>query len=100
FEGRLRAKEAEAVEREKGMREREEAVRRARESVEATVMQMVREERAKIVAEEAKKAKLVLGAELEAKGNELVAMQMVLQEKEQKLAAAQKAEAEVLVMKR
>jgi len=100
YEKKLAAKDAEAAEREKGIREREDAVRRARETVDATVAQQVRDQRAQIAMEEAKKAKALLAADFEQNASELAAAQAQLKENNAKLAEAQKAQAALLVKQR
>ena len=60
----------------------------------------MRQERAKIVAEEYKKAKLALATDLEQKRKEITDLQEVLKQRDEKLAEAQKAQAEVLKKQR
>jgi hypothetical protein len=54
------------------------------------------QERVRISAEEAQKAKLALGNELDAKARELGELEQLLKERDEKLAAAQKAQAELI----
>lgn len=56
----------------------------------------LQEQRASIAADEAKKARALLGADLEAKGNELADLREVLKQRDEKLAEAQKAQAELI----
>ena len=49
-----------------------------------------------IIAEESKKAKLAAAAELEGKAREVVELQEVLKSRDEKLAEAQKAQAELI----
>jgi hypothetical protein len=57
-------------------------------------------ERAKIAAEEAQKAKVILGNDLEQKGKEILELKEVLTQRDQKLAEAQKAQADLLKKQR
>lgn len=62
----------------------------------ADLAKLVKEEREKIATEEARKAKLAVGTDLETKTRELSELQSVLKEREVKLAEAQKAQAELI----
>lgn len=64
------------------------------------VQEQLKIERGAIIQEEAKKAKLALGTELENKTKELSDLQELLKSREEKLAAAQKAEAEFMKRQR
>src|ERR1700692_3141407 len=102
FERQLSEKDADIARREQGVRERERQVlegRRALDSqVETQVEAQLKLERARVVAEESRKAKLASSAEVEAKGRELDELQQGLKTREEKLAQAQHAEA-VLIKK-
>lgn len=96
FEQRL-AEQREAFEaRETGIRSREEALSKARESLDEQVAEKLSLERSKIVAEEAKKARLASASDLEQKAKEVEELQSVLQQREAKLAEAQNAQAELI----
>jgi hypothetical protein len=97
---KLAAKEADAAAKEKAIREREEAVRRAQETVEARVAERLKADRAAIAAEEARKARAAAAADLEAKTGEVSLLKKTLEENNAKLAAAQKAQAEVMKKER
>jgi len=60
------------------------------------VARLVKAEREKIAVDEARKAKLAVGSDLETKTRELAELQSVLKEREVKLAEAQKAQAELI----
>jgi hypothetical protein len=75
---------------------REAAIAKAKESLEEQVADKVRLERAKIVAEEAKKAKLAAATDLEQKTKEVADLQDVLKQRDAKLAEAQKAQADLI----
>ncbi|HMK50142.1 MAG TPA: DUF2130 domain-containing protein [Thermodesulfovibrionales bacterium] len=96
FERQLAQKDADIVRRETSLREQQEAVSKAREAVDAEVAEKLRQERSRIVSEEAKKAKLALGADIEQKARELTDLKEILRLRDEKLAEAQKAQAEVV----
>ena len=71
YEERLH-KQRETLEgREKELSIREEAISKARESLEEQVVSRVKEERARIAAEEAKKARMASASDLEQKAKEV-----------------------------
>jgi hypothetical protein len=96
FEQRLAQKEADAVKRETALREREAALTKATKTLEEQVAGKLKLERGKIVAEEARKAKLALSNDLEQKSKELLEIQDILKKKDEKLAEAQQAQADLL----
>ena len=96
FEQRLAQKEADAVKRETALRERESALAKATETLEEQVADKLKLERNKIVAEEARKAKLALSNDLEQKSKELLEIQNILKLRDEKLAEAQKAQADLI----
>ena len=62
----------------------------------AQVAERLQQERTKIVAEETKKAKLVMATDLDQKAKEITDLKDVLQQRDRKLADAQKVQAEFL----
>jgi hypothetical protein len=100
FEKRLAQKDAEAGAKEQAMRQREEAVRRAQETIETQVAERLRVDRLRIVAEEVKKATLAAAADLEKQRAETAALQQSLKQNDAKLAEAQKAQADFLLKQR
>jgi hypothetical protein len=96
FEQRLAQKESDAVKRETALREREAALTKATETLEEQVANKLKLERNKIVAEEARKAKLALSNDLEQKSKELLEIQNIIKKKDEKLAEAQQAQADLL----
>lgn len=96
YEQRLAKEDADIAKREASLREREEAVSKARDTIDEQVVEKLRQERAKIAAEEAKKAKLALATDLDQKVGEIADLQDILKQRDQKLAEAQKAQAELL----
>ena len=100
FEVKL-AEQAEKVsEKEGALKKRENEIAAARKNLEDEVSEKVKEERIKIVENEAKKAKLAAAGELTAKTEEVAELQGVLQQRDEKLAEAQKAQADILKQKR
>ena len=96
YEHRLAQKDADIAKRETSLREQEEALSKAKEAIDGQVAEKLRQERAKIVAEESKKAKLALATDLEQKTKEITDLQEVLKQRDEKLAEAQKAQAEII----
>ena len=96
YEQRLAQKEAESVKREAGVREREAALAKSQEALDDQVEEKLKGERTRIVAEESKKAKRALANELEQKSKDLTELQDILKQRDEKLAEAQKAQADVL----
>jgi hypothetical protein len=96
FETRLAQKDADVARKEAMLREREAAIARAKEKLDDELAAKLLQERGKIAAEEARKAKLSIAADLEQNAKAIAELQDVLKEREIKLAEAQKAQAEVL----
>lgn len=96
FEKRLVAQNAEVAKKEQGLREREAQLAKEKESVDQQIADKLKLERAKIAADESKKAKLALGNDLEQKAKELADLQVVLKQRDDKLAEAQKAQADLV----
>lgn len=95
-QAQLAAKDAEVSERERALRQQQEEIARARESIEDQVNGRLKAERSHIVAIEAKKAREAAAAELETKSKELQEVQQALAQNNEKLAEAQQAQAELL----
>ncbi|MGH9426296.1 MAG: DUF2130 domain-containing protein [Terriglobia bacterium] len=96
YDKRLAQKDADVAKREAGLREREEAVAKAQETLDDQVAEKVRQERGKIAAEEAKKAKLAFQNDLDEKTKDVTDLQEVIKHRDAKLAEAQKAQADLL----
>lgn len=96
YQKQLAQKDADVAKREAGIREREEAIAKATEQLDEQVAEKVRLERSRIAAEEAKKAKLALQTDLDQKDKELADLNTLMQEREAKLAEAQKGQADLL----
>ena len=104
FEQRLSDKDEEIARRELGVREKERAIGEAKRALDQQVADQVTAqlalERARVTAEESKKAKQASAAELEAKARELLELQEVLKARNEKLAQAQQAQADLIKKQR
>jgi hypothetical protein len=96
YEKRLTDKEKEVVKRESAIKDREAALAKDKAAIDDQVAEKLKAEKARIAAEEARKAKALLGADLEQKAKELTELQEVLKLRDEKLAEAQKAQAELI----
>jgi hypothetical protein len=96
YEQRIADKDAEVVKREAAIRDQQAAVAKAQESIDDQVAQKLKEAKAGIAADEAKKARLLLAGDLENKTKELTELQGVLKQRDEKLAEAQNAQAELI----
>jgi len=96
FEERLAKKDVEISKRSSALDEREEALSKAKETIDEQVTEKLQKERATIVAEEAKKAKQILATDLEQKTKEIIDLQDILKQRDEKLAEAQKGQADLL----
>ena len=93
FEERLAQQRKDFEAREMDLKNREEALSKARENLDDKVSEKLKLERTKIVAEEAKKARLASAKDLEQKDNEVEDLQEILKQRDVKLAEAQKEQA-------
>lgn len=104
FEQQLSQKDEEIAKREQGIREKEKQVAEAKRTLEDQVADQVaatlKTERERVIVEEAKKARLATAAELDAKSQELTELHEVLKSREEKLAEAQNAQAELIKKQR
>jgi len=96
FEKRLAQKDADIAKREASLHDQQKALSKAKESIDEEVAEKLRLERSKIVADEARKAKLAIATDLERKDKELEELQQVLSQRDEKLAVAQNAQAELI----
>ncbi len=96
YEQRIAQKEAEVSKREEALREQRAALEKAKASIDDQVEARVKSGRERIAAEEAKKARLALATDLDQKAREVADLQVVLKERDAKLAEAQKAQAELI----
>jgi hypothetical protein len=96
YEEKLARQESEIGKREVAIREAELSVARARNSVDEQVAAKLTQERETIVAQEARKARLLLTADIARKEKEVLDLQEVLKTKDNKLAESQKAQAQLI----
>ncbi len=96
FETQIAAKEVEVAGREATIRGQLTEIAKAQETIDEQVAQKLKTERAAIATEEAKKARTLLAGDLEAKAKELTELQEVLKQRDDKLAEAQNAQAELI----
>ena len=104
YELQLQEMDEVVAKREQGIRERErqlvDAKRKHDDQVADQVAAQLKTERARVVDEEGKKARLALSAELEGKARELSELNVVLKVRDEKLAEAQKAQADLIKKQR
>lgn len=104
FEQRLAQKDSEIIRREQAMRDKEKQLtedkRKLEDLVTSQVTEQLKVERARLIVEESRKAKLASAAELEGKARELIELQEVLKVRDEKLAQAQQAQAELIKKQR
>jgi hypothetical protein len=96
YESKMAQKDADVAKREAALREKQEAVARQEASIDEQVTIKLTAERGKISENEAKKARLLVATDLDQKTQEVADLQRVLQERDGKLAEAQKAQAELI----
>jgi hypothetical protein len=99
YEQQLLQKDGEIAKREQGIREKEKQIAEARRTLDDQIASQVAAqlstERNRVIAEESRKAKLANAAELDSKAREIAELQEVLKIRDEKLAAAQKVQAEL-----
>jgi hypothetical protein len=96
YEQRLAQKETDVAKREASLREQQEALAKARASVDDEVAEKLKHERATIAADEARKAKQAVASDVDQQTRQIAELQEVLQQRESKLAEAQQAQAELI----
>ncbi len=96
YERKIALKDADVAARESAVRKERKELAKAQESIDEQVAAKVTMERRRIAADEAKKARLLFGADLEKKTKEVTDLQEVLTERDIKLAEAQQAQADVI----
>lgn len=92
YEAKLASKESEIRNREAELREKQLAVAKAQESVDQQVETKLKQERAMIAADEARKARTLLSEDIDRKEKEVFELQEALKAKDSKLAEARKAQ--------
>ena len=96
FERSLRPRKQQFGQREARLRQAEQELAKSREAIDERVATQLRAERSKIAEAEAKRARLALADELGQRDRRLAEMQQILAANSEKLARAQKAQADVL----
>jgi hypothetical protein len=96
YEAKLARQESEIGNREAAIREEQLAVAKAQKSVDEQVAAKLTQARETIVAQEARKARLLLSADIDRKEKEVLELQEALETKDKKLAEAQKAQAQLI----
>jgi hypothetical protein len=96
YETKIAQKEADVTKREADVRSQLEAVKDAHKAIEDQVARKLKVERAVIVEEEIKKAKLAAALDLEAKNKEVCDLQVILKQRDERLKEAQQAQADLL----
>ncbi|MGH6837020.1 MAG: DUF2130 domain-containing protein [Methylocella sp.] len=96
FEHKVAEKEADVAAREAAIREQKAAIEKAKGAIDEQVSQKLKAEREKIIAEEAKNARLIFETDIKRKAKEVVYLQEVLKDRDSKLAEAQKTQLDLL----
>jgi hypothetical protein len=96
YEKRLSQKDADIIKREQALSERAQLLEKAKQTLDQQIAQKLQQERSRIAAEEAQKAKLALGGDIEQKTKEIDNLQSILKQNNAKLAEAQQAQAELI----
>lgn len=96
YEHALAQKDRDLAAREDGVRNERAALAQQRASIDQTIAETLGTERKRIAAEEAARARRLAATELEAKAREVADLNAVIQDREGKLAVAQKAQAELV----
>jgi hypothetical protein len=97
---KIAEKETEIARRESAIRAQRAELARAVESIEQQFTTRLKTERERLAAEEATKAQLLSATDLESKSQEVADLERELQERDSKLAEAQKIQAELLQKQR
>jgi hypothetical protein len=96
YDQRLAQKDADIAKREQALSERAQSLEKAKATLDQQVAQKMQLERSRITAEEAQKARLALGSDLDQKAKEINSLQEILKQNNAKLAEAQNAQVELI----
>jgi hypothetical protein len=96
YEALLADKNREIADRETGLAKREAALAEAKAAIDAQVADKLAAERKRIAAEEAANARRLLAADIDQKAKEVADLNAVLKQRDDKLAEAQKVQAEMI----
>lgn len=100
FQERLAAKDEEIQEREDALKSREQELTKVKEDLKEEMAEKLKEEREKIAVEEAKRARLLLKDDLDQQSKQIEDLESVLKQRDEKLAEAQKVQADLLKKQR
>jgi hypothetical protein len=100
YEHQLARKEAEVAGREAAIRDQQAQIAAAKEAIDAQVAAKVDEERSRISAAEAQKAKRLVAIDFEQKAKQIAELDEVLRQRDAKLAEAQQAQADLIKKQR
>lgn len=100
FEAKIAAKESDVAKREDQIRAQKRDLEDAKKAIDDKVNEKLKVQLKVVARDEARKAKLAIGADLEQKSKELADLQEILEKRDQKLAEAQKAQADLLKKQR
>jgi hypothetical protein len=96
YESQLARQEAEIAGREAALRQQQEQIAAARLSIDLEVTAKLDQERGRIAAAEAEKAKRLLATDLEDRTRQIAELNEVLRQRDGKLAEAQQAQADLI----
>lgn len=96
YEQRLTQKDTDIAKREQALTERAQSLEKAKQTLDQQIAEKIQQERVRIGVEEAQKAKLAMGDDLNQKTKEITNLQEILKQNNAKLAEAQKAQADVI----
>ena len=96
YEAKLAAKDADFAEKRQALRDQQAALDAAKAAIDDTVAEKLKVERAKIAAEETKRAKLALTTELDDKSRAIDDLKAIVEAQNTKLTEAQQAQADLL----
>jgi hypothetical protein len=96
FEARIAAKDDEVSKREAVLKTQQRSLDEERKAIDEQVKEKLKSERTAIAAEEARKARLALADDIEARATELAELQQVLADRDSKLKLAQDAQADLI----
>lgn len=96
YEKRLAQTEEAMAQREQSLREQQRALKQAQAEIDEQVGKKLDAERQRIVQQEAERARKAISSDLKQKEQQMLELQNLLDQRDQKLAEAQKAQAELL----
>src|SRR5262245_28091168 len=96
YERKIAAKDQDIAGREAALRDGRAALEKAKADLDRQVFETIQSERKRIAAEEAEKARRLVSADIEQRNRELADLQALLAARDEKLAEAQQAQAELI----